>query len=59
MPGGNALASFVHLRATSVLDLQRVGAGRLENAERRRRLSVLGEDLAVGLRAKFDRARYP
>ncbi len=56
MPGRKALASSAILAATSLLDLQRIGAGRLEDAERGRRLAVLREDLAVGLRAELDAA---
>ncbi len=54
MPGGNALGEFVHALADRLPHLQRIRAGRLEDAERGRRLAVLRENLAVGLRAKLD-----
>ena len=41
---------------TSLRDVERVGAGRLEDREARRRLAVEREDLAVGLRAELDAA---
>ena len=43
-----------HLGLDRVLDVQRVRAGRLINADASGGLTVLREDLAIGLRAKLD-----
>ena len=45
-----------HLLLDRLLDLERVGAGRLEHADAGGRLVVEREHLAVGLRAEFDPA---
>ena len=56
MPWGKLLAELVHGLADLVGDLQRVGAGQLEDGDARARLAVEAAELAVGLGAQLDAA---
>ena len=55
-PCGNLRAKLRHLRLDRALDIERVGAGRLKDADAGGRLAVELEDLAVGLRSELDAA---
>ena len=56
MPCGNSRGQLGHLLLDRLLDVERVGAGRLEDADAGGGLAVEREDLAVGLRAELDAA---
>ena len=56
MSCGKPLRQLRHLLLDRLLDLERVGAGRLEHADAGGRLVVEREHLAVGLGAEFDPA---
>ena len=55
-PCGKCARQLRHLLLDRLLDLKRVGARRLEDADAGGRLAVEREHLAVGLGAEFDPA---